>query len=687
MPRTAWVAIGAIGAALMATALPAAISVSPAAAAAAALGLAAVALGASLVGRTMPLACLAVGAGLIALRALLGVAAAPVSDLPTAQTADRATAHEAVVLSVSTPQDGQQRAVLELRPPEPAFRVYAWLPRYPPVAPTDIVAFDGRLEQAPTDAGFGEFLAGSGITFTDRPTTLSVIGGDASPLAALEQLRRAAAADISAALPEPQAGLAAAMAIGLRDLVSSDVSADFRTAGMSHIVAISGWHICLLAGVIGGLLKPLSRRRRSLLVLLAVVGYAILAGASPSVVRAAVMASVALIARESGRRGSAPAALSLTVAAMLLVEPATIGDVGFQLSAAATAGLLVWAGPFKRWLADRLPQRVPGWLLEALAVSLSAQAATLPLVLLTFGRLSLISPLANVLVAPIVAPVMMLVAVSFACGLAIVGFGAPALLFAPITLIASIGIGLMIAIAHAAASVPLASVTLAPPLDLAGAGGAAAALAAVAWRTRRGRAAGALPAVTLPKQGAQSDRRTRFTPTRVAFGASLGGLCLLLAIVNGARPDGRLRIDVLDIGQGDAILLEGPDGGRMLVDTGPDPDRLITLLDQRLPPWDRRIDLVVITHPHEDHIGGLALLLERYHVGEVAESGHGRTGTWLCGVAPRAGRPGHAHSNAGGRRSAMARRRSPRRRLAAARRRATSPGQRRQGHQQRIDRA
>src|SRR5688572_17392237 len=78
---------------------------------------------------------------------------------------------------------------------------------------------------------------------------------------------------------------------------------------------------------------------------------------------------------------------------------------------------------------------------------------------------------------------------------------------------------------------------------------------------------------------------------------------------------------VLDVGQGDAILLEGPTGGRILVDTGPDPDLLLSLLDERLPAWDRRLDLVVITHPHEDHVSGLALLLDRYRIGGVAEPG------------------------------------------------------------------
>ena len=99
-------------------------------------------------------------------------------------------------------------------------------------------------------------------------------------------------------------------------------------------------------------------------------------------------------------------------------------------------------------------------------------------------------------------------------------------------------------------------------------------------------------------------------------------MCIVAVVVAAAnRPDGRVRVTVLDVGQGDAILVEGGRGGRLLVDGGPDPDRLLLALDARLPPWDRRIDLLVLTHPHEDHVAGLALLLDRYRVGRTFEPG------------------------------------------------------------------
>ena len=472
MQRSGWLAAGTIAGALFVVWLP---EIGPLLAiAGVALAVAGLAAGTHRLGVASASIALVVVVG----RAILGAILVPVDVAPAVAPIEASSGwhHEAVVLSLNAPSDGLQRAVVELRPPELPERVWASLPRYPPVAPGDLIRFGGTLEVAPTDDGFGEFLARSGITFTTRARELDRLGIDGTPLAELEQLRRGAAASISAALPEPQAGLAAAMGIGLRDLVSRDVAADFRVSGLSHVVAISGWHIAMLGAVVSGMLGGLGRRPRSLVVLVAICAYAVFAGASPSVLRAAVMASVVLLARESGRRGSAAAGLALTVAAMLVVEPATINDVGFQLSVAATCGLLVWGTRVRAWLAPRLPARTPGWLLESLAVSLAAQAATLPLVLFHFGSLSLVAPLANLLIAPLVAPAMLLTAVALACGV-VIGLGVPALVFAPLALVGSLVIGGTIAIAHLCAALPFANVLLTEPINLLAAAAAAGVLA------------------------------------------------------------------------------------------------------------------------------------------------------------------------------------------------------------------
>jgi competence protein ComEC len=611
MPRPGWLALGAVVAALL-------IEQQPGVAALLAGGMVALLCGA--VGRVSHrpwLLWLSAGGGLVLLRAVAGGVPAPV-DAAQGPVLTGGDGRTALVVSVGTPGGGLQRAVLELLPPEPPERVYAWLPRYPPVIPGDQVAFDGRLEPAPDEPGFGEFLARSGIGHTVRSRKLERLDGSDSPVAALEQMRRAAGELLARSLPEPQAGLGAAIIVGLRDLVARDVAEDFRIAGLSHVVAISGWHVAMVAGVLSALLSGLSRRRRSVALVVAIAAYAVVAGGAPSVVRAALMAGVVLLARESGRRGQASAALGLAVLAMLLVEPATVAEVGFQLSVAATAGLLCWASPLSDRLRRRAPSAVPGWLIATLAVSLAAQAATLPLVLLHFGRLSLVAPVSNLLLAPVVGPAMLGAAIALLCG-GLAALGLPAVLLAPFTLAGALGLGLMVGIADAAASLPFASIDLQPPWDMATAGTGGLALL---WALRRRRlpplTATGLPELSLRAAANEPPRTGRL---RLALGASGMVLVLLVVLVTTARPDGRLRMTVLDVGQGDSILLTGPSGGRMLIDTGPDPDRLVALLDQRLPAWDRRLDLVAVTHPHEDHVAGLALLLDRYRVGGVVEPG------------------------------------------------------------------
>ena len=140
---------------------------------------------------------------------------------------------------------------------------------------------------------------------------------------------------------------------------------------------------------------------------------------------------------------------------------------------------------------------------------------------------------------------------------------------------------------------------------------------------RQGRSA-ARPAATAAGDLGRRSRASAPTRRRPLLRAAglLAALGLAVLVLGAAtRPDGRAHVVVLDVGQGDAILVTGPTGGRMLVDGGPDPDRLLVALDGRLPPWDRRLDLVVATHPHEDHVAGLPLVLERYRVGQVAEPG------------------------------------------------------------------
>ena len=222
----------------------------------------------------------------------------------------------------------------------------------------------------------------------------------------------------------------------------------------------------------------------------------------------------------------------------------------------------------------------------------------------------------------------------------LVGLGLPPLVATILGLPGWLILALVVWLVRLAAALPFASVTLTPPWNGLAAGAIALGVLAAATGylgrpllDRPGSAVrAAIGRATLAHRrsgrGGAASRpgaRRPGSPIRsraaraVAVALALSLVAVVVAAAN--RPDGRVRVTVLDVGQGDAILVEGGHGGRLLVDGGPDPDRLLLALDARLPPWDRRIDLLVLTHPHEDHVAGLALLLDRYRVGRTFEPG------------------------------------------------------------------
>ena len=548
------------------------------------------------------------------------------------------------VESIASPRDGTQRFVGGVDGTE--LRVDVTAPRYPVLVAGDRVEVLGAL-RAPPESPYGAYLARIGVAATLLTRSMRAVDTPADADRVVQGIRAVAGDALARALPEPAGGLASGILVGLRERVDRDLAADFTTTGLSHVVAISGWNIAIVAGLVAALLGSWPRRRRAVATVAAIALYTVLAGASASVLRASVMAGVALLARETGRPGTAARALAWAVVILLGLNPDTVTDAGFQLSAAATAGLLAWGTPLSTSLRARMPW-LPRFVVEGLAVSLAAQAATLPIVLLAFGRLAPLSPLLNLVVVPLVPLAMATGTLAMVGGLA-VGAGAPAFLATLLGLPGALVIGLVVIIVQTAADLPFAGVTLAPPAGAALGGLAAAALVLIAARRRIARALG-------PRRRAQRPRREnpagaaghRTRPTAGGSGAHGSGahgsgahgsgslrsdrgirllatlVALLIALATVAavaRPDGRLHVVALDVGQGDAILVETPAGGRLLVDGGPDPDRLLVALDEQIPPWDRRIDLVVVTHPHEDHVAGLALVVERYRVARVVEPG------------------------------------------------------------------
>jgi competence protein ComEC len=619
LPRAAWVAAGAVGGALVGELGRGVDSGRPIAGvlAIAAAGVMLVSWAARV--RATHAMAISSGALLVGCRLLVvAPASADGTELPTGSGPWTAR-----VVSLGAPRNGSQVGTLEIDTDGSPVDVAATLPRYPPIRPELEVRVSGPIEP-PADDDYGRYLTQSGVAGTLRSADLAIIGDSARPASVVEGLRRWADDGLARALPEPEAGLASGILIGLRDRVDRDLAASFTTAGVSHVVAISGWNIAIVGATIGALVRRWPRRRRAVVVFGAIVVYTVLTGASSSVLRAAVMAAVVLLARETGRAATAASALGWAIVLLLTVDPAYIRDPGFALSAAATGGLVAWATPMTETIARLGHGRLPGWLAESLGVSFAAELATLPIALFAFGRFAVIAPLVNLFVVPLVAPAMA------AGGIALLGGAAGLLgLPTPIAVVAGLpawaALTAIVEVVRAAASIPVASVILAPPWNLAASLVAMALVVAVANRRRlpalrrHAPTAGQAPRAAHGSDREKPERRSGRRERIAVLAAS--AMLAATAIVAVNRPDGAIHIHVLDVGQGDAILVDADRGARMLVDGGPDPGRLLVALDSRIPPWDRRIDLVVLTHPHEDHVAGLAMLLARYRIGRVVEPG------------------------------------------------------------------
>ncbi|MBI4090263.1 MAG: ComEC/Rec2 family competence protein [Candidatus Kerfeldbacteria bacterium] len=253
---------------------------------------------------------------------------------------------------------------------------------------------------------FMPLLFGLGLL---RGWLLGAPGGisDEQPIiAALAAARAWLEGGINQALPPTEAALLNGLLLGGREDLPRDLLQAFRTTGTSHIVAVSGFNVTIVVSAVAALIRslPLSRSPQLMVSVLAVTAFVILTGASPSVVRAGIMGSLVVLARYSGRLADGWHLLMLSAASMVLVQPAIVLSLSFQLSVAATAGLVLLAEPFEQRL--RLVPAALG-LRGSLASTLAAIMFTQPLILLYFGQVSLVAPLVNIIVLPLI-PLAML---------------------------------------------------------------------------------------------------------------------------------------------------------------------------------------------------------------------------------------------------------------------------------------
>jgi competence protein ComEC len=499
-------------------------------------------------------------------------------------------------------------------------RLLVWLPRGVDAGAGDRLLVVSRVELAEDFDGFAyrEYLERQGVGAIARARSAEVVAESSGPAALLAGLRGTLLGGLNDLVPEPEAALGAGILLGVRSAIAPEINDAFATAGLTHVVAISGWNIAIVAALVTAAAQPLSRRPGGRWTTAAVAattvgGYVLLTGASPSVVRAALMAAAMLVARLGGSRAHAASALALAALLMLLAAPPVLWDVGFQLSLLATAGLVWFGAPIERRL-----RRWPAWIREPVALTLAAQLTTLPVILVNFERLSLVAPIANVLVVPFVPVAMLFSAIASLAGVLHAWLPVP-VIGGVLTWLAGgaawLVLRVIVWVGTTVASAPHAAVDVAVPPALAVAWLPMLALANWAIRDPATSPAKS-PEEEAPSQvGAIVRRVARPLP----IGAGL--VALLLAITIASRPDGLLHLTVLDIGQGDAILIEAPDGTTTLVDGGPDPELTLRRMGANLPFVARRIDLLVLSHPHQDHVAGLVDVLDRHRVGALLHAG------------------------------------------------------------------
>ena len=525
----------------------------------------------------------------------------------------------------------------------------------------DRVLVEGRISEPPELDGFdyAAYLARQGIAevLDARSVTLTGEGEGSALYRSLYEFRRRLAASIAAVVPEPQAALGQATLLGLRRNIPTELTEAFRRTGTAHLLAISGLHVGILLGISLAVSAALLGRKHYLHLIapLAVIWlYGFLAGMSPSATRACIMGSVYLASLAFGRQRGAFAPIGCAAALMVAVSPSVLYSISFQLSFAAIAGIAAFSDVFGESLRSFIERRA-GWrsglrsplaaVVDMLGVSLAATLATLPLIAFHFERVSTLSIPASVLTLPAL-PFLIagsagtafagLVSTTAAMPLGWVAWGAGAYLSSVVTLLAelpgaSVNIGNLpswtVVVYYGGLALAYLGRRLTGWIRWIGWGGLTASHSTDSHphpfdRLRtgsnlppsRGKGLNSLDSMSTARTDmvSRSGRIAMWLLVPAAFVVSLAWSQAL------TRED-RLHVVFFDVGQGDAIFIETPHGRQMVVDGGVDALALTRLLGERMRFYDRHIDIVAATHPHDDHVGGLAQALERYDVGAVME--------------------------------------------------------------------
>lgn len=485
--------------------------------------------------------------------------------------------------------------------------------------------------RGPSEAGFGDVIQATGKltlprdlpTFDRRAylaqrqvylelqaTNFDVVR-NAPALALLPAwLREHFTAALDEVVPEPHSAVLVGIVLGIKQGIPPALQQALIATGLIHLLVLSGLKVAVFARIVQGALRPLLGRFATWPSLCLVALYAITGGATPAAVRAAAMGGLAIAASHLGRPTHVWTSLAVVAAAMLGWRPELAWDVGFQLSFAGTAAIILLTPSIERRL-----RVIPPMLREPFAVTCAAQVGTLPMTATDFHVLSPSAPLANALTLPIL-PILV------TAGLLLW----PMSLVLPLAHIASLPVtGLLAYIEQVAAllsRLPAAAIpipTFPTWLGLAYYSGLGPAIGAAHARGRRRTLAIAVAVAA---------------PIVISTGS-------LVAWANSPP-----QVQVFGVGDGQAVLLRGPQG-TVLIDGGPSPSRLTDALGAALPPWQHSLDALVITSPGLGHVGGLLGLDRTFGTVLVAHADWTGT-TWRTVALEATTRGAHVQALAAG---------------------------------------
>ncbi|MEN8173314.1 MAG: ComEC/Rec2 family competence protein [Chloroflexota bacterium] len=479
---------------------------------------------------------------------------------------------------------------------------------YPDLHYGDRVVISGYLKTPPENEDFSyrDYLARQGVYSYLSGAKITLLGGSQGYrlLKAVYAIKEKALATTYQLWPDPEASLLAGILLGVESGIPTPVTVDFKNTGTSHIIAISGFNITIIAGLFASTFGRIWGPRKGAVAAVLGIGlYTLLVGADAAVVRAAIMGGLALFARQVGRRPLGLSMLLFTAAAMTLFNPDTLWDLGFQLSFAATLGLILYAEP----LANRFTRLVEGYtsketankisgpVSEYFLFTIAAQITTLPLMAYHFGRISWIALIANPVILPVQPPIMTLGGAAVILGIIWQPLGAlaahlvwPFVLFT-IRAVEFFG-------TFAGGSLPIGEL-------------------GIFWLLLF---YGVLLTCTFASTMLR-EQLLKLKPAVYLTILSIGTIIIWRAALT--APDDLLHITMLDVGSGDALFIETPGGRNLLINGGPSPALLANGLGRRMPPFGREMDWLVIASPRLGQVEALPRTLERYPPAQVLWAG------------------------------------------------------------------